>query len=127
MFSFGYLYGIFQISGYYPDVLATAPVRGEDDPLPVRAVAGLGVEGHAVGQAPRLPALDGHLVEIAQQVEDDPLAARMHINRHPRALGEGAGEHALGSEGEAVLKGFEVTGMAGLLGSEGARDCSNKA
>ncbi len=80
------LRGVREIQPKRPDILATASIGHEHDRLPIGAEAGLHVEGHSLRDAGRAPALDGHRVQITQQVEDDGLAVRTHVQRNPGAL-----------------------------------------
>ena len=70
-----------------PDVVAAAPVADEGDPAAVRAEARHHVPRHPVRQRLRVAAADRQQVEVAQQVEDDPLAVRRHVEAHPGAFG----------------------------------------
>ena len=70
-----------------PDVVAAAPVADEGDPAAVRAEARHHVPRHPVRQRLRVAAADRQQVEVAQQVEDDPLAVRRHVEADPGAFG----------------------------------------
>ncbi len=70
-----------------PDVVPAAPVADEGDLGAVRAEPGHHVPLHPVRQGLRVAAADGKQVEVAQQVEDDPLAVGRYVEAHPGALG----------------------------------------
>ena len=64
-------------------------LRDRDAPA-VRAEPGLHVERRAArqpGRRRRTAAVDRHDVDVAEQIEDDPLAVRADVDIHPRALG----------------------------------------
>jgi len=69
-----------------PDVVAAATIGGEGDRLAVGRIARLHVPGDPGGQSRRLAALHRQLVEVAEEVEDDPLAVRRDVEGHPGPL-----------------------------------------
>ena len=71
-----------------PDIVAARPVRGEGDGAPVRRPFRLHVPGHARGDGAGLAAADRHDIDVAQHVEDDGLAVRADVERHPGAAGD---------------------------------------
>ncbi len=80
--------GVRAVAVHHPDVVAAAPVGGEGDAAAVGRIARLHVPGDAAGDGARLAAADRHDIDVAQQVEDDLLAVRADVDRHPGALGD---------------------------------------
>ena len=65
-----------------------AAVRDERDPLAIRGEARMDVQGDTarLRQALRFPSGCGQPIDVAQEVEGDPLAVRGEVDRHPGAF-----------------------------------------
>ena len=96
----------------HPDLVASAAVGREGDALPIGAVAGRQVPGASRGQGDGVSSHDRHLVDRAEEVEDDLPAIGRDIHAHPGAFGGVEAEWANGSGGG-------LDGPSGLLGVGG--------
>src|SRR5688500_12932917 len=70
-----------------PDVPQAVAVRGEGDSFAVRAEAGLHVERGSAGDSRRraaAAAVDGHDVDVAEQIEHELPAVGTDVDVHPR-------------------------------------------
>ena len=94
------------------DLVAAAAVRREGDPLPVAAVSRGQVPGSPRGEGDGLAARDRHLVDRAEEVEDDGGAVGRDVDAHPCAFSGVEGEFANGA-------GVGFDGPRGLLGVDG--------
>ena len=75
-----------------PHVLAPAPVGGERDPRPVRAVARETVPRTPAGERDRIAAVDRHLVDVPEQLEGQVTPVRRDIHADPGAFRSGVAE-----------------------------------
>ena len=103
-----------------PEVRLSAPVGDEGDRRAVGRPARVVVHCHpaVLGQALRLPAGGGHPVNVAEQVEDERVAVRRHVEGHEGAL-RGLEDEVVGlAPGERGVP-TRIVGAAALLGEPG--------
>ena len=108
---------------HQPQVALTPAVRDEGDRRPIGREARVIVDGHAavLGKDRRLSPRDGESVDVAQQVEHEPLAARLEVDGNPRPLVR----REIDLAGLATRRGHvPIGGRAGFLGKRGgSRRC----
>ena len=86
-----------------PDVFRAVAVGDEGNPLSVRRVARLAVEGHALGERLGLTALDRKRIEVTEQFEDDGLSVGRNVQREPCAFVGREFDFAVGLERQPFL------------------------
>ena len=106
-----------------PEVRLSAPVGDEGDGRAVGRPARVVVDRHpaVLGQAFRASAGDRHLVNVAEQVEDDGVPVRRDVEGHEGPLG-GLEDEVVGvAPGERGVPA-RIVGAAASLGGGGARN-----
>src|SRR3546814_18792192 len=73
------------VAVHQPDIVAARAVGDEGDALAVGREARLVLIGEPLGDSRRRPALDGHGVDVADQVALDRAAAGRDLDVHPAA------------------------------------------
>ena len=96
-----------------PEVLDAAAVAQEGDLGSVRREDRLALEGELPDDPRRLATRDRQGVEVSEQLEDDGLPVRSHIERHPGPLGDGERQRLRSGEGKALPALFGVPVILG--------------
>ena len=98
-----------------PQVVAAAAIRGEGDFAAVRREARLHIPGRTRADAFGIAACDGQQVEIAEQIENDLLAIRTHVEVHPGAFVHAEANRLGGTViGIDIPLGFLLLGILGF-------------
>jgi hypothetical protein len=76
---------------HHPQVVLSPPVADEGDELSVGRDARVRIDGDParLRQGDRLTAAGRHSIDVAEQIEDEPLAIGRDVDRHPRPFGGG--------------------------------------